>query len=207
MTYVPAKMQRPSDAVITDVLQRASLATVVSPGPNGLEISHVPLDVRGAGDLSAVDIRFHLAAANPHADVLTRRTAVAVIIRGPDAYISPTWYDYEGVPTWDYAFVHAFGTSVPLAGDDLEDHLRHLVERAEPGLSIRAEVIRRYMSAILGFRVEEPTIQPVFKLSQDKSEMNVRSVVSHLKDRDRWLDRSTAELVEVFLEPEKMSKE
>ena len=163
-----------------------------------MEISHVPLEISGEHTLPTVEVRFHLAAANPHADVLDEGCPTVAIIRGPDAYVSPRWYDYEGVPTWDYAFVHVSGIPVRLTDDDVVVHLRHLVQHAEPGIPVGEELIRRLLPGVRAFRLADPVVEPVFKLSQDKSEANMVNVIAHLRESG-GPGAATAVLIEALL--------
>ena len=86
----------------------------------------------------------HMAKANPHWRAITDGMQALVIVTGPEAYISPSWYASKAehgrvVPTWNYLAVHLTGTvSVPsrprpgfsTAVTDLTN--RHEHDRVEP---------------------------------------------------------------------------
>jgi len=50
----------------------------------------------------------HIAKKNPQWKEIETQE-VLVMFQGQDAYISPSWYDSPGVPTWNYQAVHIYG--------------------------------------------------------------------------------------------------
>jgi transcriptional regulator len=53
----------------------------------------------------------HMAKANPHWRHISEGTQGLIIVTGPEAYISPSWYAAKAehgkvVPTWNYLAVH-----------------------------------------------------------------------------------------------------
>ena len=57
----------------------------------------------------------HMAKANPHWRAISDGMPALVIVTGPEAYISPSWYASKAehgrvVPTWNYLAVHLTGT-------------------------------------------------------------------------------------------------
>ncbi|MGB0905247.1 MAG: FMN-binding negative transcriptional regulator, partial [Mangrovicoccus sp.] len=94
--------------------------TLTVNGENGPLAAHVPFVLEPEGRRVA----FHLLRSNP----VARATGPALLaITGPDAYISPDWYDQpEQVPTWNYVAVHLRGPLQILPDAELEPHLRAL---------------------------------------------------------------------------------
>ena len=82
-----------------------------------------------------------------------------------------------------------------LSASELRLHLDELIERNEPGLHAREDFIDSYLSHIQGFVMRDPNIEPIFKLSQDKSDKSIQGVVGGLRDRGQWLDVELAELI------------
>lgn len=67
----------------------------------------------------------HMARANLQWQHLLGGEPVLVVFQGPHAYVSPTWYNSPGVPTWNYAVVHLRGTPRLIEGEaELEDLIR-----------------------------------------------------------------------------------
>ncbi len=57
-----------------------------------------------------------MAKANPHWREIADDTTALLIVTGPDAYVSPTWYAAKAehgkvVPTWNYSAVHLTGSA------------------------------------------------------------------------------------------------
>ena len=50
----------------------------------------------------------HVAKQNPHHSQVDGEE-VLVTFQGPHDYISPSWYNSPGVPTWNYQAVHIYG--------------------------------------------------------------------------------------------------
>ncbi len=71
----------------------------------------------------------HMARANPQWTTFGPGREVLSIFRGPDAYISPSWYvNGPYVPTWNFVVVHVYG--VPrLLGPDDQDEKRWVLEQ------------------------------------------------------------------------------
>lgn len=94
-------------------LRNHAFGTLVSVREGAPMVSHLPLlfetEAGPRGRLLG-----HLARANPHAGSLAGGEPVLVIFQGPQDYVSPSWYATEGgVPTWNYAVVHAHGVARP----------------------------------------------------------------------------------------------
>src|SRR5437660_6848320 len=170
MTYVPTWLRQPNAEYAIQVAKQIGFATVMQPSETHLLISHLPVHVANDNGDSSVTVRFHVASGNQFAERLTDGSKVVVIFRGPDGYISSRWYDHENVPTWNYVAVHMQGTVTPMAEADLRLHILELVADFDPGLQIRDAYIDEYLPWIKGFSVLNPTIEPVFKLGQDKNE-------------------------------------
>ena len=68
-------------------------------------------------------VRFHLASNNPLAH-FADRALLQMSFLGPDAYVSPDWYETPGrVPTWNYLAVEGGGTVRRLDNDELRQLL------------------------------------------------------------------------------------
>ena len=112
-----------------------------------------------------------------------------VIVRGPDAYISPSWYPTKAehgrvVPTWNYITAHVYGRLV--VHDDpvwLEALVRRLTDRHEAGSERPWSVDdapRRFVDgqlrAIVGVEVVISRIEAKFKLSQNQPPADIDGV-------------------------------
>jgi transcriptional regulator len=121
----------------------------------------------------------HLARPSPQA-----RGAVGdalAIFRGPDAYITPSWYATKRetgkvVPTWNYVAIHAYG---PLEFIDDPAHARHhitqLTERHERDRPIPwaasdapEDFIASLIRGIIGFRLTINRLEGKWKMGQNR---------------------------------------
>jgi transcriptional regulator len=124
------------------------------------------------------------------------------IVRGPDAYISPSWYASKAenprvVPTWNYLTAHVYGQLV--VHDDpgwVEDVVRRLTAKHEaarltaPGQPPRWSVddaprkfIEGQLRAIVGLELQITRIEAKAKLSQNRPVGDVAGIVAGLAGR------------------------
>ena len=126
-----------------------------------------------------------------------RRPAIGqalVIVRGPDAYVSPTWYASTAehgrvVPTWNYITAHVYGNLI--VHDDvawLAALVRRLTEKHESGKTPRWSVddapesyISGQLRAIVGLEIAITRVEAKWKLSQNRSAADSDGVVTALQ--------------------------
>ena len=140
--------------------------------PDGPRVAHTPLLSTGDGA-----VQFHLARGN----ALTRHldgTTALITLNGPDAYVSPRWYDNrDTVPTWDYVTLELEGRVRRMADEGLEAFLHAAIAKHEArieGEAWRAEESSeatwgQQFRGIAGFEMEVQAWRPTLKLSQKKS--------------------------------------
>lgn len=184
--YVPAHFAAPDDA-LAQLLAAPGAVDLVSSTPAGLTATTLPMlhDPR-AGTLTG-----HLARNNAQ----WRDTVgeVLVIVRGPDAYVSPSWYPSKAehgrvVPTWDYVVAHVHGELVVHTDADwLAAHVTGLTEAHEAGRAERWAVsdaperfVAGQLRAIVGVEVRISRIEAKWKMSQNRSGADVDGVVAGL---------------------------
>jgi len=140
--------------------------------PDGPRVAHTPLLSTGDGA-----VQFHLARGNALTRHLDGATAL-VTVNGPDAYVSPRWYDNrDTVPTWDYVALEMEGRVRRMADEGLEAFLHAVIAKFESrieGEPWRAEESSEatwsgLFRAIVGFELEVQAWRPTVKLSQKKS--------------------------------------
>src|SRR5690348_4191761 len=141
--YVPSAFA-PTDEAVRELLLRHRAADLVTAGPDGLAATMLPF----LYDAERHILRGHLARNNDHWRTADGATAL-VIVRGPDAYISPSWYATKAehgrvVPTWNYVTAHVHGVvTVHDDPDWVAELVRELTNRHEAGRpspwSVRSE--------------------------------------------------------------------
>jgi transcriptional regulator len=131
-----------------------------------------------------------------------------VIVMGPDAYVTPSWYATKGetgkvVPTWNYVAVHAHG---PVEFFDDAARLlavvtrltdRHEGQRAVPWSvgDAPADFIEAQLRGIVGMRMPIRTIEGKRKMSQNRSLPDRRGVAAGLAESGTVSDETVARLI------------
>ncbi|MBA2238779.1 MAG: FMN-binding negative transcriptional regulator [Lysobacter sp.] len=183
------------------LLERDSFVTLVTVRDDEPTVSHLPVLYSRAGD--RVELRGHWAHPNPQAG---HQGPALVIVRGPDAYVSPGWYpDKEAmarVPTWNYAVAHLRGELTTFDdGAALAALVSELSERNEKlvGGEWKFEPDRddhfRQLRGIVGFRLVVSSVRMTFKLSQNHPPDNRASVARRLASQGTDRSRELAALM------------
>jgi transcriptional regulator len=136
----------------------------------------------------------HIAIANEQWKTAMPGTQALAIVRGPQAYISPGWYESKTrhgrvVPTWNYEAVHLTGT---LAFHHDPEWLRAFVTRLtkahESGrerpwavTDAPPEYIDGQLRAIVGVELSVTSVEAKQKLSQNRSELDREGVIAGLR--------------------------
>jgi transcriptional regulator len=207
--YIPAHVAA-DDAAVRDLLARHGAADLITLTADGLLATMLPFAYEpAAGDHGA--LLGHVARNNDQ----WRKPALGeslAIVRGPDAYVSPSWYAATAehgrvVPTWNYVTAHVYGELV--VHDDpawVEDVVRRLTAKHEaarmesPGQAPAWSVddaprkfIEGQLRAIVGLELKITRIEAKAKLSQNRPETDIAGVVAGLAARG---DVRSAEAVE-----------
>ena len=176
--YLPRHFLNDDRSSVVDLIRDHPLATLVTMLDDQLEATHVPVVLDAdRGEYGA--LRFHLAYANPTAQVLDGAREVLLVFTGPEAYVSPDWYDTEQlVPTWNYAAVHAWGRPAPVDDaalgrllDDLSaEQERHIADK-QPWTTAKLDEDRyeKMRRAVVGFDMVVSRLDAKWKMDQNKS--------------------------------------
>ena len=191
--YVPAHF-KPDDAAVQELLRHMGAADLITSTPRGFLATMLPLlydapgSRTGLGELGA--LVGHVARNNEQWREPAQGQAL-VIVRGPDAYVTPSWYATKRehgrvVPTWNYITAHMYGRLV--AHDDpawVEALVRRLTARHEAARPAPWSVddalpayIAGQLRAIVGVEVLIDRIEGKFKLSQNRSTADIEGVIA-----------------------------
>ncbi|MGI5122357.1 FMN-binding negative transcriptional regulator [Marinactinospora thermotolerans] len=189
--YIPRHFAAPDQAAVHDLLTRAGTLDLVTAGPDGLAATTLPFvfDPR-RGDHGALVA--HVARNN---DQWRAEGAEALaIVRGPEAYVSPSWYATKRehgrvVPTWNYVTVHVHGRlhahHDPAWIQDAVRRLtdKHEADRPEPWRVDDAPdtFLAGQVRAIVGVEVVVSRIEAKWKLSQNRPSRDVAGVIEGLR--------------------------
>lgn len=190
MMYRPRFFAIDDPAALHAVIRARVFATIALAHERQVAFAYAPVVLDKDGGLGT--IRFHLAKANP-ISALAGGARLSVSFLGPDAYVSPDWYETEGrVPTWNYIAVQGAGVARKLDADGLRALLTDLSaqeeEKLRPKVPWTLEKVpparqAALLNAIDGFALTFDAIEGKFKLSQDKSPADIAAVVEALDRR------------------------
>ena len=189
--YVPKHFAAPDDEAVRDLLRHHGAADLVTSTAGGLVATLLPFVYDDEGGRPG-RLLGHVARNNEQWST-PALGEVLVIVRGPDAYVSPSWYATKSehgrvVPTWNYVTAHVHGRLV--VHDDVawvEALVRRLTAKHEGSREAPWSVddappafVAGQLRAIVGLEVEITRIEAKLKLSQNRSAADVDGVVEGL---------------------------
>lgn len=200
--YQPAhgKFEVDDPAALLADLSVSVPATLVTHGSGGFRASILPM-LFDRDDGPHGMLRGHLARGNPQWREIEASIAAGgdgagealAIFDGPDAYVSPAWYEEKRltgkvVPTWNYVTVQAHGTiSTTHDPEWLIPHVGRLVARHEAGradpwsLSDAPEdYVRTQARAIVGLELRIARIEAKAKLTQNRMAADIEGAIEAL---------------------------
>jgi transcriptional regulator len=175
-------------------------ATLVTHGSDGFRASILPM-LFDPDDGPHGTLRGHLARGNPQWREIEGSIAgggdaageALAIFDGPDAYVSPAWYEEKRltgkvVPTWNYVTIQAHGTLTTIHDPDwLIPHVGRLVARHEAGrpdpwalADAPEDYIRTQARAVVGLELRITRLEGKAKLSQNRSEADIEGAIDRL---------------------------
>jgi transcriptional regulator len=124
----------------------------------------------------------HLAIQNSQVDSINGQQ-VLVTLQGAHDYISPSWYEGAGVPTWNYQAAHIYGVCQTFTdAERLEHVVNKLTAKYEANMPLpwQPDYNPKMLNAIIGIEISISEIQCKYKLSQNKSEQDQQQVIDQL---------------------------
>ena len=197
-------------AVISTVVP----ATLVTAGSDGMRTTILPMLFEPRDGEHGM-LRGHVARGNPHWREIAEdgSTEAIAIFTGPDAYVSPAWYEEKRrtgkvVPTWNYTTVVVHGRLRTRHDPEwLLPHVRRLVERHEAGRigawsldDAPPDYVALQAKAIVGLEFRIERIDAKRKLTQNRSQDDFDAVVAALSEGS---PREQAVADEMRREPER----
>ncbi len=194
--YVPKHFEETDPEVLAELMRAFSFALLVTAKDASPVGTHIPLHL----DINAEQMTLlgHLARANDHWQHFDGETEALCVFQGPHAYISPNWYESDGmVPTWNYATVHAYGKprAITDAGE-ATDILWRLVGDNESDATgnwsmaeLPKEKIQAQLKGIVAFEMPIERIEGKWKMSQNRSPEDAQGAAKGLRaSTDAGLD-------------------
>ena len=204
--YIPKAHLVQDRAFLHDFMDEFSFVDLVTTSPT-LRITHIPsvLD-RTKGRYGT--IFGHISALNDQKAAISGGERAVVVFRGPHGYVSPGWLvtpaGTAGVPTWNFAVVHATGRMVPI-DEPTKKHalLSALIRKYETAIGGTSydfstlpmnDVLTR-MKGIQPFELEIEQLEGKFKLFQERPEADKAAALPRL---DTYRERSLRAFTEHF---------
>jgi transcriptional regulator len=197
--YIPAHFAA-DDAAVEDLLFKHGAADLITLTDDGLLATMLPFAyLPSAGEHGT--LLGHVARNNDQWRKAAHGESLA-IIRGPDSYVSPSWYAAKAehgrvVPTWNYLTAHVYGRLI--VHDDpawVEDVVRRLTAKheaarlASPGQRMPwspddapRKFIEGQLRAIVGLELQITRIEAKAKLSQNRPATDIPGIVDGLAAR------------------------
>lgn len=185
--YVPAP-NSVDEPTAREMVAAYGAGELITTGPDGYPVATL-LPVMWEADRVVA----HMARANEHWRAIAAETPCLLIVGGPQAYISPTWYAAKAehgrvVPTWNYSSVHLTGVVTihddPAWVRDAVTRLTRIHEAARPAPwqigDAPAAYIDAMLKAIVGVELRVSRVEGKAKLSQNRSEADRRGVIAGL---------------------------
>ena len=192
---VPGHFREEKQDKLLQYFKDYSFGLLVIADGDGIDENHLPFHFSSIEEHPLGTLRCHVTRVNPVWQRIKNGASVLTIFKGPDAYVSPSWYEAKAetgqvVPTWNYLAVHAEGKgSILQERTWLTEHLHHLIDLHESNREnpwsvedAPSEFTCRLVKAIVGIEVKIEKLTEQVKASQNHPERNRTGVKAGLTD-------------------------
>lgn len=169
--------------------------------------AHVPFVV----DATAEPRRVALIVARSSAlhGALAAAPAALLVVTGPDAYVSPHWYESAGLgPAWTHVAVHIAGLAHFAPADHAGQLVARLTAQFEAKLAPKAPWVigqlpparqQEILDAIVPVEIEVTGVTAIRALAQDLPDADRIAVARLLAWQGNWATQAVAELMNADL--------
>jgi transcriptional regulator len=181
-------------------IRKIGFGTLVTNAASGMLASHVPLMLDTSKGEQGI-LYGHIARGNLQWRDTTPGSEGLAIFLGPDAYVTPRWYqtkkdDGKVVPTWNYVAIHVRG---PVTFFEDPERLREIVTEltalhesaAEDPWKVTdapVDYIQAQLKSIVGFEMPITRVEGKWKMSQNRPEPDREGVIAGLDERNQTRD-------------------
>lgn len=188
--YIPKHFNVTEKEEILSFIKANSFGQLISLVEDKLFSSHIPFFF-GNDNQSLI---CHLAKNNPQWESIENQE-VLITFQGPHDYVSPSWYNSPGVPTWNYQSVHIYGKPQLINdAEQLSNIVNELTAIHESNFEKpwKPEYKQTMLSAIMGIDIKITDIQCKYKLSQNRTEEDRLNVIeNHERSGSIQLSKAT----------------
>lgn len=204
--YIPKAHLVQDRAFLHAFMREFSFIELVTTSPS-LRITHIPC-VLAPSQGTYGTIFGHISAQNDQVKAIRAGARAVAVFRGPHGYVSPGWlvtdFSRKGVPTWNFAVVHAAGRLVAI--DDPErkyELLATLIDQYEQGIGgtdyrfrdLPKDDVMARAKGIQPFEIAIEQIEGKFKLFQERPQPDQAAALPKL---DTYRERSLKAYTEHF---------
>jgi transcriptional regulator len=184
--YIPDLYKNENQEAITAFLKENSFGVLINQTNGKLWATHIPLELSINLEGKTI-LEGHISKENPQWQGFAENDQILAIFSGPHSYISPSWYDHENVPTWNYIAVHVYGKIKIIEGEAVIESLKRLVDKYEQNsenpvrIEDLSEKTMMQSRGIVAFEIEIEEIQAQQKMSQNRDAKNYQNIISELE--------------------------
>lgn len=188
--YIPDLYKNENQEAITAFLKENSFGILINQTNGKLWATHIPLELRINAEGKTI-LEGHISKENPQWKGFAENDQILAIFSGPHSYISPSWYDHENVPTWNYIAVHVYGKIKIIEGEEVIESLKRLVDKYEQNsenpvrIEDLSEKTMMQSRGIVAFEIEIEEIQAQQKMSQNRDDKNYQNIISELEKTNK----------------------
>lgn len=206
--YVPSHFKEDDTGKLQQYIRDYGFGLLIVADDGGIEANHVPFYLSSEQGGTLGQLQCHLARSNPVWQRLHDGARVLAVFQGPDAYVSPSWYETKAdtgrvVPTWNYLAVHAEGSARIIEDSTwLKHHLHRLTDQHEASMSnpwsvddAPTDFTERLVKAIVGVEIKIEVLTGKLKASQNQPEKNRAGVKAGLEAEEGAHNRAMAKFI------------
>lgn len=172
--------------LLLQLVELFPLACIISSEGETIFTSYIPLHFKDGKMVGHVD------ANNPQVKLLQEGKKIKLVFSGPDAYISPSEFSTNELPTYNSIRIEAEGVVFGIKEGGLKAEIQSLTKTMETSkqayvLTDEEKRLHTLMPYIHGFTIEVIQFIGRIKMSQDKGTAHFEKAKSMVKDS--YLDR------------------
>jgi transcriptional regulator len=179
--YTPQDFKVADKEELLAFIKANAFGQLISLVDNHLFSSHIPFSLSA----DKQTLICHVAKRNPQWENIETQE-VLITFQGLHDYISPSWYESGGVPTWNYQAVHVYGKpklitepeKLKVIVEELTDEYESAFERPW-----NPEYKESLLNMIVGIQINITEIQGKYKLSQNRPKKDQLKVIEELEKK------------------------
>lgn len=177
MSYLPEHFTEKDWIVVKHFIEEFPLATLITSFENEIFTSHIPFIIEDNKLLG------HINKDNPQYKHLNT-SKVELVFQAGDAYISPSAFPTDELPTFNFAKVHVKGQATYVEDKRLIKSLVDMTDQMDDDFKLEYThpKINQLKHFIQGFEISIESYHARFKMSQDKSKAHFEKAKSMMQE-------------------------